>query len=418
MCYRSFVHCLVVLAAGAMAGAESAEPLGFKEHWIRVGDSHGGWTLQKAEIQLLHSKGASHVMPFGVSQLDNGEVMFLGSAEMAATENKPRTFTAVTAFSRDGGQIWSELTPVPGAPAGPQRDANKLRPYMLTDLGKGHMACYLWGCRLWSHDYGRTWPERVALPSGSTTKVVLNVSDCHPLVDRDATGAATRIAEIRYRCPPPGQWPDAYEAVLYWSADGGRTWSDGFRSTSWKTEMEWKGKRYLRGVSEGAVARAANGDLVAALRIDVPPRYYADGQKAHVDFDDSLEGLGVSRSSDNGKTWSPLAMLFEAGRHHAHLIPLPGGQMVMTYIVRVDVAEGRLASYRRGCEALVSRDNGRTWDLGHRYILDGFNFFDGKKWFHGETGHLCSTLLKDGRILTVYGNYVSKGACVIRWRPN
>ena len=76
-----------------------------------------------------------------------------------------------------------------------------------------------------------------------------------------------------------------------------------------------------------------------------------------------------------------------------------------------------LAGYRRGCEALVSRDNGQTWDVSRRYMLDEFEFFDGKKWFNGETGHLCSTLLNDGRVLTVYGKYTAGGACLIRWRP-
>jgi len=136
-----------------------------------------------------------------------------------------------------------------------------------------------------------------------------------------------------------------------------------------------------------------------------------------VDFDDSLEGLGISTSSDDGKTWSPINLLFEAGRHHPHLLLLPNGDIVMTYIVRVDVREGRLASYRRGCEALISHDNGQTWDTERRYILDEFEFFDGVKWFNGETGHLGSTALPDGRILTAYGRYQAKATCLIRWRP-
>jgi hypothetical protein len=85
--------------------------------------------------------------------------------------------------------------------------------------------------------------------------------------------------------------------------------------------------------------------------------------------------------------------------------------------VRDDVRDGRLASYRRGCEALISRDNGETWQTSKRYLLDEFEYFDGVKWFNGDTGHLCSTLLSDGRVLTVYGNYVAKGAGLIRWRP-
>ena len=66
---------------------------------------------------------------------------------------------------------------------------------------------------------------------------------------------------------------------------------------------------------------------------------------------------------------------------------------------------------------IVQMDNGQTWDIASRYILDEFEFFDGKKWFNGETGHLCSTLLSDGHILTAYGNYITGGADLVRWQP-
>ena len=133
--------------------------------------------------------------------------------------------------------------------------------------------------------------------------------------------------------------------------------------------------------------------------------------------EDSLEGTAVSISKDEGRTWSDPLMLYDAGRHHAHLLRMPGGTLVMTLIVRDDVRDGKLASYRRGCEAILSHDNGKSWDLAHKYVLDDFEFCDGKKWFNGETGHLSSVLLHDGSILTCYGKYLSKGASLIRWRP-
>lgn len=60
---------------------------------------------------------------------------------------------------------------------------------------------------------------------------------------------------------------------------------------------------------------------------------------------DSLEGTGVSVSRDDGRTWSPVQALFEAGRHHAHLLTMPNGDIVMTMTVRADVRDRRLASY-------------------------------------------------------------------------
>jgi hypothetical protein len=88
----------------------------------------------------------------------------------------------------------------------------------------------------------------------------------------------------------------------------------------------------------------------------------------------------------------------------------------MTLIVRDDVQGGKLASYRRGCDALISHDHGLTWNLDRRIVLDEFEFFDGVKWYNGETGHHASTVLDDGSILTAYGKYITKGVNLIRWR--
>jgi hypothetical protein len=77
--------------------------------------------------------------------------------------------------------------------------------------------------------------------------------------------------------------------------------------------------------------------------------------------------------------------------------------------------------YRRGCGALVSRDNGLTWDLTREYRLHEFDFATAKEGAHEgisalACGHTCSTLLKEGRIVTAYGHYVSKGIALIRWK--
>ena len=102
---------------------------------------------------------------------------------------------------------------------------------------------------------------------------------------------------------------------------------------------------------------------------------------------------------------------------HTHLISMPNGDLVMTYIVRQDMENGQLASYRRGCEAVISHDHGLTWDLVHRYFLDDFEFGDGTPYALA-CGHLFSTLLDDGSILTTYGKYSAKAAALIRWKPS
>jgi hypothetical protein len=88
---------------------------------------------------------------------------------------------------------------------------------------------------------------------------------------------------------------------------------------------------------------------------------------------------------------------------------MPNGDIVMTVVVRHDLEAGQRVSYRRSCEAVISHDNGLTWDLSRKYILDEWQYYDSLEPGHGQTGHLYSTLLDDGSILTLHNNYLTMG---------
>jgi hypothetical protein len=357
-------------------------------------------------------------MPFGLAQMDNGEVI-LAASWHPGKQDKPATQgnfpeKPMVAFSRDRGDTWSEFKLIPGGIG---------RPVMLTDLGKGALTFQTDGMnpvtQFFSKDHGRTWPDpkplQPAANKGTHSDGKLQPgywgAEGNNVVDRDEHGVATRVGQIGWNYTAGTSHPrDPANAFLRWSSDGCRTWSKETMPAAWRYQAEHDGKKYDRGISEGSLVRATNGWLVAALRTDMPPRYF-DAQG-----NDNLEGTAVSISKDDGATWSALNVLYDAGRHHAHLLRLPSGVLVMTLIVRADIQKGQLASYRRGCEAIVSRDHGQSWDVSRKYVLDEYEFFDGDKYFNGECGHLFATLLDDGSILTCYGNYRAKGACLIRWR--
>jgi len=127
----------------------------------------------------------------------------------------------------------------------------------------------------------------------------------------------------------------------------------------------------------------------------------------------------IAFSKDGGATWSDMQFLFDAGRHHANLQRLPGGDLVCTLVVRDDIRDGQLASHRRGCDALVSHDHGRTWNLDRRFELDGFDFLrpDGY-WVDGKCGHIAAAALADGHLISVYGHYQLGAAVLIKWKPD
>ncbi len=390
---------------------------GWKPHLIRQDDGQGGWVLKPAECQILRYREQGTNLGYGLAQMDNGEVVLLGSCNSGKSlwYGGGEGEKTIIAFSQDRGETWSELEPVPLL--SPLDDIGGGRPMMLAYLGGGNLTFktgWFEGTRHFSSDYGRTWSEHVpdqpALNGGGWG------TEGNPLVDRDEHGMVTRIAEIAFNF---GGLEVGYvmqepsHAFLRWSYDGGRTWRDESNPQAWYHEDTCQGKTYTRGISEGSLVRAANGWLVAALRTDVPARYFEHP------YCDQMEGVGISISEDDGKTWSPVNenILYDAGRMHAHLLRMPNGDLVMTVTVRQDIQDGKLASYRRGCEAIISHDNGLTWDLERKYILDEWQFLDRDVPHLGSCGHLYSALLDDGSILTAHNNYLSKGITLIRWRP-
>ena len=275
---------------------------------------------------------------------------------------------------------------------------------MLAYLGGGDLTFRV-GERWFSSDYGRTWTSE-PLPKAST-------GEGNPLVDRDASGRAARLAEV---VVTPGWKPEGApefmpgQSAILWSDDNGRTCREESRPPNWRS-------------SEGSLVRAQNGRLVAALRTPLPGACFPGAAT------DEYRSTSVSVSEDDGQTWSDPIALFQ-GRMHPHLLCMPNGDLVMTVTVRQDMEQGRLVSYRRGCEAVISRDNGLTWDLDHKYIPDEWEFYDDLEQLEGpepgvllsgpgfsHAGHLYSTLLDDGAILTVHNNYLTMGMTLIRWRP-
>ncbi len=406
-------------------------PLSYKDHWVYQLDGQGGRILHQARFRFLPPYEGKSVLAWGLAQMDNGEIAVAGIAGFDAIRDQRQT---VIGISRDTGATWS-YHPIEGCHA---------RPMMLVYLGNGVLSFMahdfdappsgnpepeknMWATpharnmRMFSHDFGRTWPEQVEdgrAPDGMQVEL-----EGSSLVDRDEQGVAVLLGETgateskgrTHLAPSCG--------CIRWSRDGGRTWDDFSWPEEWRWQATYEGKSYESGVCEGSMVRAANGWIVAALRPDGPVQFAPLAN-------DSLMGTAVSVSKDDGKTWSPLNHLFAAGRHHCCLVRLPNNDLVVTLIRRLDIRDEQLVSYQVGCEAVVSRDNGLTWDVDHMYILDEFSAMggpekwsptrdmpDGPLWYNSESvGHKFSISLDDGRILTTYGNY-RIGAALILWKP-
>jgi len=377
-----------------------ADRLSWKEHFVKRADGKGGYTCEAAQMQFMPQYEGRKIAPYGLATMEDGEVVCVAMAWPNGQSDEVQTLVTI---SKDEGATWGEYLALPGI---------HCRPVMLAYLGRGVVTFEAGDTterfRLFSHDHGRTWNERVEVPPAPDGQPL--GFEGNPLIERDADGNAIRIAQIGQTLEGAAPHWKITEYVR-WSEDGGRTWPRVVCPEAWHYTETYAGQTYQVGASEGSLVRAANGDLVAALRTFVPA-WFAE----HPHYEDSLEGTGISLSKDNGETWSTMQIVFETGRHHPHLICMPNGDLVMTVIRRVDFHDKRLTSYRRGCDAVISRDNGVTWDVDTLYVLDDFPYCEGEHWISTACGHLYSAPLPDGSILTGYGNYVA-GGVLVRWRP-
>ena len=198
-----------------------------------------------------------------------------------------------------------------------------------------------------SHDGGMTWGETVQLP----------VSTPHgPIVLKD--GTIFYLGKEHY-----SEGAETPHVISVWvSSDEGMTWSK-------RGELSPPEGTNWNNFHEPHVVELDNGRLIGIIRAQGPEVAY------HFTMYQSI-------SDDGGRTWSDMVPLGVCGSP-PHLIKHSSGALVLVY--------GRRAE-PFGERALVSRDNGETWE--DDYIISETTPCD--------LGYPCSVELSDGSILTVY----------------
>ena len=363
-----------VLLLSGIVGASTCFAM-WQPHDVRLLNVAQGEVIVSAQRQIVSESWNRVVaVPYIVHMPEKDRLLMLVGCDY------PHHAEILT--SDDRGATWSRPRPVLFDDAG---NAISGLGISLTPLGNGHVLFHGAGCRWVSRDFGDTWRKLSAVSNTCDDKPWYTWD---PLwADRDAqSGEVTRLIETGYTWQePPAVEKKHQQGYIRFSEDAGATWTESIKVPQW------------REVSEVALVRAANGDLVGACRTDIPPRWSSE-------WIDHYEGLGISISQDDGRTWSEVTKLFDWGRHHPSLVLLPDKRILMTYVVRkgyVDAAEG---FPQFGIEAVLSADNGRTWDLDHRYILDTWrgNRTDENKWWASSQA-TSTVLLPDGSLLTAFG---------------
>jgi sialidase-1 len=145
-----------------------------------------------------------------------------------------------------------------------------------------------------------------------------------------------------------------HEVYVFRSKDGGKTWGD----------PTLVGSHY----NETALLELPDGRVLAAMRSQ------AGGH------------IALASSDDKGRTWSRPVQVTADREHPADLIRLKDGRILMTFGER---------NRPFGVHALLSADNGKSWDAQHPIVLadDAANI---------DCGYPSSVQLPDGRIVTMY----------------
>ena len=299
-----------------------------------------------------------HSMKFaGMVRMDDGQLLLMGTGWLKDPVGEERGVFVMR--SADEAQSWSRPRIIHWGLERPEPiNLGGKKLVMIPRDDAGFIS--------FSEDGGQHWGEKIPfprLPDGSNRQTYRHGT---PLVEgQTITGVFYTEGELREG------WT-AY-SLLRRSRDGGRTWGD---------EL-WLPPEWL--TSEGAITRARDGALVIALRTSQAPGLPS--------YSDHWRRITTARSMDEGKTWTDHQVHFQYGKVHSRLLTLSSGDILLTYAVRMGELDGEVY---HGIEAVLSSDNGKTWDWDRRFILF--------RWAMHQSMHSPQSIeLADGRILTLFG---------------
>jgi hypothetical protein len=202
---------------------------------------------------------------------------------------------------------------------------------------------------------------------------------------------------------------DTSVAYLWRSTDGGLTWD-----TSQRVDIGDYGERPYDNFDgffcEDFTYLTQQGDLIHWVRCGPPsPMFPIEDGRAVPYGNDNVDRTLVCRSMDGGRTWSSLADFGDYGKHYIRPLRLADGRLLVTYTQRSTF-------FPLGLRALVSHDDGDTWD----FLIDQILIEGRTSWGLQSGGGFGNTVqLADGELLSCY-SYRDAGNQtrieVVRWR--
>ena len=366
-----------IVLAGTGLSAPNAEVL-----WTRTiadeGGRYAGWPtltrLKNGELRVVYSGDRdAHICPWG-------KVRMIRSADNGETWSKPETVydcaiddrDAALLELKDGAQLVFWFTDVDfGDPK--YASSERYQKYW-NKLDKNAVRRMLGSFCVRSTDGGKTWSAPVRLPAMTPHGPTL-LRDGRILMvgmqSRYTRGHLVGDAEEKDE-------PQHKKIVVCESRDGGR---------SWQTVAHISPDGWDRwNIAEPTVHEAKDGTLHAYFR-----------------YHKGLAHLLYAESRDGGRTWSRLKETDVDG-YPPHVLRLRDGRVLLTYARR---KEGRMGEF-----AVISSDDGFTWDVANELVLQRDD--------NPDLGYATTAELDDGALLTVFyrhlGLHTPAVIQAVKWR--
>ena len=383
----------LVLGTAALAACSCFGAVSAKVEWTRPllkdYDRYIGWPTayrtSKGEILAVFSGDREgHICPYGKVQLTR-------SSDGGETWSKAETICNCAIDDRDAGVIelangdlvlfW--FTSLAFVEYKDTRDRHPEYVKIADAIPDAEKRRLLGSWSRRSTDGGKTWSEPVRVPTMTPHGGKL-LRDGRILVvgkhNRQVDGLLTTDPNL-----PPETFCVAE------STDGGRSFHKLATIPMGKIKPHWS-------LSEPTFFEGKDGTLTALVRYELPP----DGAWSNNRVYPRHMLRSVSR--DGGKTWSELERTDIDG-FPPHVLRLRDGRLLCSYASRT--------IGRRGIYAVISDDDGKTWDVAHEMRLASSETDD--------IGYPSTVENPDGTLLTVYYAYPVKGkpAALVgtKWRP-
>lgn len=335
-----------------------------------------------------------------IVQLKNGELLVVAfcfggvpSDKLAAGE--PYLERAVFWRSKDGGKTWGQREERPDVHGREfalacLSDGTLLMPCHFLANDAANKAGYTHSKVFRSVDHGNTWLEERVGPEGFPDKAQTCTDwTAIELPDPDRPGKTFVQLGVGMQ---EGKRLAPSHVFLWRSRDSGATWD---KSLVPDTDGWIDVDGFF---SQSTTYRSAAGTLWHPVRVDASGPHWKLPAVAGVETrsGDQDDRTMLWKSTDDGRTWrrhKDGGRFGAYGEMYPRFLRLQDGRLLLTFTVRSNSTDGRPL----GLRAIVSPDDGETWDFAHDRIVIGDRNHGASGGGFGNTIQLA-----DGTLVSVH----------------